>query len=452
MSSTPLSIPPPPAVPAPLTRPRRRRWPYVLGIVALLLGLLVIASLDEPPPDLSDLTFEPLPLAPSENAYVLLTAAAERAQQLLPLTDEDRDALDSFLDGEAWNDAKISAWMTTLSPVWPEWERAAHTPLSQAPILHSPSDLIPEVGLIQNLSNLSRLRALKSLNDGRPDEAIAIALLTMEAGLRLEQSRGSLITYLSGSAIKTKACEVITKAARNPASSSLVLKETPQKIAALRSSTEALGYSFRSEIYLLNGVLRLTKEKGISALPDIQEPAFMRLAAHFPLSNKPNKTRRLHAESVREALTYLNANSVKSKIYGETLATRHANLFLLNPNNFMGTIVLRIVVPAWPTIIRSYATSQSRLSATQALLAALLYQRDHGTPPASLDALVPAYLSAIPRDYATGTALRYSAELGVIWSAGENNLILTSRDQNTEPRDVILWLVEPTVVTETPTP
>jgi len=58
----------------------------------------------------------------------------------------------------------------------------------------------------------------------------------------------------------------------------------------------------------------------------------------------------------------------------------------------------------------------------------VLYHRTPGELPATLDALVPAYLPAVPRDYIDGQPIRYSREFRAVWSVGRKNFNVTAPD------------------------
>lgn len=75
---------------------------------------------------------------------------------------------------------------------------------------------------------------------------------------------------------------------------------------------------------------------------------------------------------------------------------------------------------------------QSTISANEAYLALALYQREHRELPATLDALVPDYLPAVPRDYFDGAPIRYSRDFRAVWSVGSHHFTVTSADLDPE--------------------
>jgi len=57
------------------------------------------------------------------------------------------------------------------------------------------------------------------------------------------------------------------------------------------------------------------------------------------------------------------------------------------------------------------------------IIAIARYRRKHGSPPPSLDALVPEFLDAVPRDpFDAGRQLGYDAEQGTLHTVGEDGM------------------------------
>jgi hypothetical protein len=81
-------------------------------------------------------------------------------------------------------------------------------------------------------------------------------------------------------------------------------------------------------------------------------------------------------------------------------------------------------IPSWIPQ-RLSARSQQRLHAAQLVTAVVLYQADHGSPPATLDNLVPTYLPAMPLDALAGQPFRYRIAGGEVIDNGEVPVTLT---------------------------
>jgi hypothetical protein len=92
-----------------------------------------------------------------------------------------------------------------------------------------------------------------------------------------------------------------------------------------------------------------------------------------------------------------------------------------------------------------FARQAFQVEATKEMLrvgvAVRLYWAEQGKLPSSLDALVPQFLAAVPRDPFNGKPLHYSAKMRVIWSAGSN-----SYDDDDEAGSLRhIWLRDPSL-------
>lgn len=118
------------------------------------------------------------------------------------------------------------------------------------------------------------------------------------------------------------------------------------------------------------------------------------------------------------------------------------------------TTFARVMMPN----AEGYATSTYRaitdrhLAATA--LAIRLYQLDHGgARPATLDALVPAYLPAVPTDAVDGRPLRYDAARAILWSVGDDGKDDGGDETPRRPNYVgYRWMMKDAVVPLTPRP
>ncbi|MDF3055962.1 MAG: hypothetical protein K0R17_177 [Rariglobus sp.] len=403
--------------PLPVRPSRARLWPWIVGPALVVLVALAIWSLDEPPPDVSDLVFEPLQLTDEENAYVQLTQVAQLLARLTP--DESLDELEDFSSGKEWDDAKVTAWLSPLDTVWPQYEAAAKISRSQGRILTSPDTLVPEIGQMMELARFSVLRARSLLKKDRPDDALRIAVTSLEAGRLLQESRSSLICYLTGVAIQTQAFILIQHAGRHPDVSTDALRESIAALERNRVGTDALGYAFRSELQFYDGAISMLA----------REHAGGRMALAVPGLYKPNKTRRIYAELLRESLRVIGRD------IHEINQAKHNTQVLFNqlrhrsPENFVGRILLNIIVPTFSSITERHSWTATQVSMTQALLAVRIHEKEKGELPASLAELTPAILPGTPKDYYDHTDIKYSREFGFIWSVGRDNLVITSADQ-----------------------
>lgn len=122
-------------------------------------------------------------------------------------------------------------------------------------------------------------------------------------------------------------------------------------------------------------------------------------------------------------------------------------LWLLTKNSG-GTQILDMTTGAiLPMVRRKYFQNATRHDLTRLALAIRVYQLTHdGNRPATLAALAPDILPAIPTDsFAGGAPLRYDAASGKVWSVGEDG-----KDDGGDPEDNKDIVVAPPVLTPPP--
>jgi|GEM_PF-3168003 len=439
-------LPPPLPTDSPKSTIKRRRrffsWKNVLIVLAVGAAGLVWWSRDEPPPDVSDLVFTPLQLPADQNAYSVITKAA----QLVPehkWTDDEQDTLQSMIEGgNSWSDSIAQTCLRDIEPAWPLLYQAQKIPQGQTPWVSAPEDLLPELGPIKKLCNITQIRARNQARLNDPDEALRTALVVLSAGNRVEESRGTIIHYLTGSVIKRSSLVTIQDVVAYNNPSGETLRTTLRGVSESRANTDAVALAFKSELRFFDSSLPLLKGQKLGDLTDGKFRLLNKLSS-VPLLLKPNLTQRVYTNYLRvssglvdQPLAVLQSSDELNNFTQKNIRRK----FFYNPDNILGRIFLSIITPATSAILKARLREQSHISATEAFLALTLYKREHGEFPATLDALVPAYLPAVPRDYLDGAPIRYSRDLGVVWSVGLKNFAITQTDQVIEKGETVLYL------------
>lgn len=392
--------------PLPFKQKSRARW----WIPALaIFGISVIAwsvyARDEAPPRDDDLLSPPLKLSDQENAYVQLSQVAGRLVGILDLSENEAALLEEMRRGENWDESKATLWLSKAAPFWSSYEYAAQIEASQAPLLISPETRVPEIGQIRTLGRLSLIRARQLLRADHPDDALNIVCIQLFVGKRMQESRGSIICYLTGVGLKIDALAAIYDIAAHPRVSSAALQQALAAIKDCRSSSETLANAFRSELRFYDGTVHLMRQEGTPWSTGHEKSLMHGVALRFPGLFKPNKTRRIYIDNLRVALRHIDSAAEDLEAY--QVEVKAPNLF--RPENIIGDIFLNIITPTWKSLIRSRHTEETSLSLHQATIAAILYQRETRRTFESLEELVPAYLEKVPAD-AHGVPIKYTKE------------------------------------------
>lgn len=160
----------------------------------------------------------------------------------------------------------------------------------------------------------------------------------------------------------------------------------------------------------------------------------------FPLSGRSATAAETRLHRVDALATHrLLADAFRSHVAvlesGRTDAAYFAALYDFSTLFFAFELVKILVAPnAGGRSISGYYSMFARLNVEQvkaaengiacvrAVVAAERYRRANGAYPETLDALVPKYLDAVPRDTFSGGAMRYSRERGLMWAVGQNTV------------------------------
>ncbi|WP_157837101.1 hypothetical protein [Geminisphaera colitermitum] len=454
----------------------------LLLVPILLIAVLGIRMLiDAPPPDLSDLEFHPRQVPDADNFYlalrdwssthaatpVITTELAERFPPIPPTPEEaqenrwnketDADRLRSQLcEGRAWTPALQETLRPSLAPAWEDFQRIMQRPDCQAPQVHSLDDpyLLSEV---RPAWSILLITAWDQFYQDKQNEAVDTLLAGWNAALRIRDSRSVMINYLIGIASEARTRDAAISIAMHPSARRATIDRLLNGIRQLPLDTDAtpdLGAdSLRHEISLvLNGIRAMTParlEQNLHAQnllrPD--PPALIRKLARiaFPFVYQPNRTQTIAAIHLRNTLR-------KMEHPGLTLSDMQDDNFRYvdfverysapwwDFRNWAGIRILNTVMPTLDNIPELRLLVRSRNSMAQTGLALRLYHFDHGALPETLDALVPAYLPAVPLDYIDHHPIRYSATFRTVWTIGRTNLQITVPDQKPKSGEFILSL------------
>ena len=437
---------PPPTVESVIPkRPSAYRWLWFLAAVALgIAGLVVGVLRDEMPYDAFDLKPRARTLPDADNALLVFRAIAiERAPDTKSETYQAD--LDQALEhSDVWDETAANRLVSVRPDLWPRFDAALRLPHAEVPLPKSIKDVPPpHFGDMQNLWRIAALRARLLAHTQSADTGLALAVSQLES-LRVQtDAGGTLIDYLSTAAYRGQTLRNIELILRETRPSAPALREALLRLHPARPSPEALAETFRAEhafsIMALSEIkhtLATANQSGMSGF--YEQPPFC-VTWFF----KPNQTIRLFAENTRAALPLIGQPLPRlTDVLIRQPAKPSAALFgrIPNPDNALGRYALGLIGNTYSRVLKIWLRDQTRYSAIEAALAVTCFQRDHGTFPDTLAALVPAYLPEVPRDYFDGAPIRYSRDLGVLWSVGENNLVVTEPNQELQPKEIIVYL------------
>jgi hypothetical protein len=424
-----------------LSRARRR-----FGIIAVVLvGVPIVAWTlwfffhgggDEPPPPDDDLRAIFVPVPEDENGFALVYDAARNYRipddPLGEPADENPDApgnewglYHQMCDGKLWNTSFAEKVLELNRRAFELFEEGLRKPHFQGPRREGPWCSVEDLVRMRGFAPLVKFRSLARFENGREREAFEAAGDLIRLGRLIQNSNGIVAHYSQGAEIKRMGCETIREfLPRTRLAADELRQSVGDSCIADQRSHEGLAYALKAEYarfaetidLVAKGSLGCKEALGGSPVTKVSQrvnEAIWRSAYHF----KPNTTKRLMGETTRVQLR----NLAKPESEREQIGRGHSEASAEHrtaASNSTGRYFCEAAFSGLDKVFLGKALEEADLSATRLLIALKCFKLATGSLPASLDALVPKYIEAVPRDPFDGKPFRYSPEKKIVHSVG----------------------------------
>lgn len=409
------------------------------GLIASGVIGLFVTTRDEAPPDVSDLAPRPLTLPPEENAHLILRKLA--AEFVALPKDEAYDAALKRLTGEnGWSIADASLVVRSADSLWPQFDAATGQAQSDVALLSQLGKSRSYISDLNKLWEVIEIRIKLTTQTIGPDEGLALALIAHKRALHVTNAGGDYVDMVVGVGVYASAqhelMEILTKAA--PSSDAMrrcigMLEEIRIPAAACADSLKT-GYAHMPE--------EIEDMRRAHGTEDDFFGDDLPWGAQWLY--KPNQTKRMAADLTRNLIGAIDQPYWVIKQVSQPIASPVLFAKVPTPDNAYGKFFMEMVPGALGSTLKVRLKVQTRVSVAQAWMSATLYERENGRLPDSLDQLVPEYFPVVPRDYFTGETVCYSAAARAVWSAGENELVLTSSNEEI-PNHAIAMKLSPQI-------
>jgi len=423
----------------------------VLLALAVLGGLVIVAggaafvvlSLDESPPDDSDLRVERLDIPDDQNAFTYF----EQVAQVLywpgyePPEDEDEEErdevsddaeakaeqekkalLDRMLEGETWDENLATEILERNEETFVLFEKGLACPHFQVPRAEGiDADVSYAFGYLA-LARLHCLRALALVKEGHEERAFEEAMKVVRFGHRIEGAKGGLITYFIGLTVKGLGVDMLRELVSESSLPPDRLKVYADRLASLGPNEEGLADTLRCEYEWEIGILEDFRA-GKHSLDEFRDGGEERgRPKQIPTSFvfKPNETRRLCAEMFRPIIDNVPKPYVEMQPREKPWPEEWGTLRCLLSGNAVGKMLYSVLVPATKQVLELKVRAKTEVAATRLLIAMKAYKMEQGRLPETLEELVPEYIDAVPLDDFDGKPMRYNPGKRVIYSVGED--------------------------------
>ena len=419
------------------TQPKKRHWKKFVLITIGVIVILIVALLSLPrflnlfakdiaPINDSDLQLQKVSVVDNDNAYFNLT-------KLSGVIYEPKDKSQTILDmvaGKTWDSQIAKEIVSKNSQAFAYFAEAARKPKYQNPESSDPANITPNMVITpmnswRQMARLSAIRALHLAKQGKDKEALDEALNSVSIGQKIQESQATFIEYLVAIAIKGIGLDTVQKIIPSTKLSSGELKQYAQELNQYYKNENGLIMAFKGEYHIQSWAIDSIVSGNTEALKSVvgedesQNPEIAKkIKDNYYF--QPNKTKSLFAEYARANIKSANESC------GEIKATEVQKLAPTNPaklyteENAIGKILHDVIAVSLTSVSTKKCQEDLLVGATQAMITIKAYKNDTNNYPASLNDLIPSYLSLVPQDPFDGKLLKYSAAKKILYSVGED--------------------------------
>lgn len=386
----------------------------VILLAAVSLTVLISISGDDPAPDDSDLRLPRLNLPEDENAFTWFdkaVGALERGADVEgiyeALASEEEGAEDEaeyLLDDNGDALALVAKGMTCAR--------------LEVPPVNDMTVRMPYLAQWQKISRLKALRSLLLARQGRAEEALEEAVDVVRFGRKIQGGRGAFLVFLTGCVVRESGLEALRNALYECEPDGAVLARCEADVAALNLDAQDHANSLRVEYVAMANTLDALAKGELREMVHVPAPLAL---SNYTCFYKPNMTKAILADSIRAIIDgkepVFSTSATDPKLNPHTYHNRRK---LVLSGNFIGISCLGMMLPGLSQAVLVEPRDSCSIGATRLLIAIKRHRMETGALPEKLDALVPGWLDAVPRDAFDGKPLRYDPERRVVYSVFRN--------------------------------
>ncbi|MFW6189693.1 MAG: hypothetical protein ACOC7T_04590 [Planctomycetota bacterium] len=398
---------------------------FLIGLAVCLLGYLW--TKDAAPPDVSDLRVERPDLPDEQNAWSYFRKAGIEANW--PDYREEREEdekLSAALELEEWDEELVEKWLERNAEALETWRRGLRQNESVAPKMKVGA-LMPELEGMRTLAQLAVLRAAYLHRQGRDYAAFEECLRTIRFGHRIQNSRGPLLHYFVGNAVKAIGVYTWLRLLPEAELAPDALREFARELQKYQRNEEGLKNTFRTEYeYQEQTVEQISSGRFGAPELGMDRARYREMMSRGfgRLFWKPNATRRLLARMIRVSVDNVPRTLAETD-FSEMPETPEVEgpfsiARLTVSGNSIGRILIPMLKPAYERVQEQKCRSRLEIAVLRTMLALKAHKVRTGRLPESLRELVPQYLPRMPADPFDGEPLRYSREKRIVYSVGQD--------------------------------
>jgi hypothetical protein len=337
-------------------------------------------------------------LIPDPSAYKFgwkqrFTAIKTLNQQLTKTTDFENHHQMAHFELELMKPAepllaKITELSKRLSSSFPVRDRNA----IPVPLSH--------ISAILSLGQLLSAKSLAELELGATD-SVSADILTLLRLSRLQDNEPLLISFIVRQSMISTAKNSIIKGIEYHAWNDEQLVEFQQKLEAIQLRS-AFCFALRGERSAFNKI-----DTSIFMTPSINGSEFFNAVSTFLFSQLLNESKASYALLMQRYIERLQQNPAQGINTETLLFAQEVKILQSHPIKKWLDMLEALTLPVLDTCVEKTIETQTQVNQTLIACALERYRLAQGSYPASLEILIPAFLSAIPKEPTTGNPMHY---------------------------------------------
>lgn len=414
-----------------------KRSLLILAALFLLIVLLVsvtaiklLMDKDEAALDYSELDVEIPTTDPEVNGYSLMREFTENYAGEI-----DYDLIEelSIQAKDQWDNTEIEEVLNVHQKLIDGLEQTFGRPIFKFDQDADTETLIPEYQVLKIYSQLKILKARLFQISGDDTSALQEYLKLKEQILTYAECEGPFLCLL----ISVSQIGILEKELFQFIHEAKISKQewiqTAQSYNIHTFYANATRSAYKQEFQFASYCHNLAIQDPAQLIQDVrsltenpEKPSWIARLLHkgtFALCFRPNKTKngiyRSYLEIANQTALPVEARNLEYTNQLNSQFQKRSRLDMID-SNIIGKILVGIIQPAHEALLRRVAQFQSSSAAIQLSFALRAYHQASGSLPETLDALVPEYIAAIPKDPFDGEPLRYSKAKAILYSVGND--------------------------------
>lgn len=381
----------------------------VFSLIAAAIIYIIFASRDIPEPDTSDLLVPTSPVPDENNAFTYFAAAARNLYW-----PTNASLVSDILSGKTNDEAFVSNLIGKNTGTFRLIEQGLTCNTYQAPQTTN-----FYAGKWRNIGKAMALKAMHEQKSGLITNSLQTHCNLIRFSDILQGQAADIAHYLSAYAILEEiALDQTRHFAYSPDIQENQLVLLSESLTKLTPCDRGLIHVFKKDFCYATNMINDINMGRLDSL-GMEHFVYRKIPTFF---FQPNRTKLAIANIYRDMI------KDAPRVYGEMKSYGFENVFDLKGNkikllvspNIIGKIIYVTNLTDPDILLEVKCRMECSINATRLILACKAYEKQEHKLPPSLEALIPKYIEAVPRDPYDGKPLRYCPSKGIVYSVGKD--------------------------------